>query len=368
MVLSSLSSSSSSSSPIVYSLTLFVSLFLLFIFAPQILLPLRNRHRQPLISAQGELDDLRLFREATTRGGSSKISHLGTINPKPKIAFLFLTNSDLVFAPLWQRFFESSANDGLFNVYVHVDPSTKISTPEWLIKANFIPARATARASPTLISAARRLMANAIIDDPFNLYFALVSQHCIPLHSFKFVYTSLFGNPSSASKAFLTQRSHKSYIEILSDAPFLHNRYVARGDGSLLPEIPYDKFRVGSQFFVLAKRHALLVLKERKLWRKFKLPCLDLDSCYPEEHYFPTLLSMEDPKGSSHYTLTRVNWTDSVDGHPHMYHSSEISPELIHTLRKSNSSSHYSYFFARKFSPDCLKPLMEIANDVIFRD
>ncbi|KAE8671861.1 DNAJ protein [Hibiscus syriacus] len=135
----------------------------------------------------------------------------------------------------------------------------------------------------------------------------------------------------------------------------------------MLPEILYNKFRVGSQFFVLAKQHAFLVLKERKFWRKFKLPCLDLDSCYPEEHYFPTLLSMEDPTGSSHYTLTRVNWTDSVDGHPHTYNSSEISPELVHTLRKSNSSSNYSYYFAQKFSPDCLKPLMEIAND-IFRD
>lgn len=359
-------SSSSLSSPIVYALTLFVSLSFLLLFAPQIL-PL-GKHRQVPISAQDELDDLHLFREAITaassRGGSSKVSHLGTINPKPKIAFLFLTNSDLVFAPLWERFFES--NDGLFNVYIHADPSTKLNPLQWSIKANFIASRRTARASPTLISAARRLFANAIIDDPFNLYFALVSQHCIPLHSFKYVYTSLLGNPSSATKAFLTQRSHQSYIEILSDAPYLHNRYVARGDGMMVPEIPYDEFRVGSQFFVLAKRHALLVLKERKLWKKFKLPCLDLESCYPEEHYFPTLLSMEDPKGSTHYTLTRVNWTDSVDGHPHTYHSPEISPELIHTLRESNSS--YSYFFARKFSPDCLKPLMGIAKDVIFRD
>ncbi|KAE8670641.1 laccase-17-like [Hibiscus syriacus] len=323
---------SSSSSPIVYSLTPFSSLLSLFLFAPHIL-PSGNRHRKPLISLQDELDDLHLFHEAvsmataTSHGGSSKISHLGTINPKPKIVFLFLTSSDLVFAPLWQRFFESS-NDDLFNVYIHADPVTKLSSPEWLIKANIIPAKTTARASPTLISAARRVMANAIIDDLFNLYFAL------------------------------------SYIEILSEAPYLHNRYVARGDGMLLPEIPYDKFRVGSQFFVLAKRHVLLVLRERKLWRKFKLPCLDLDSCYPEEHYFPTLLSMADPKGSSHYTLTRVNWTDRADGHPHTYHS----PELIHTLRKSNSSSNYSYFFARKFSPDCLKPLLEIADDVIFRD
>ncbi|XVF24611.1 hypothetical protein REPUB_Repub13aG0142200 [Reevesia pubescens] len=357
----------SSSSPFVYSLTLFLSLFLLFVFAPQILPFRKQQQQQSQISVQDELDDLHLFQEATLASspGFSKMSHLSTTNPKPKIAFLFLTNSDLVFAPLWQRFFQG--NDHLFNVYVHTDLSSKLSTPEWSVKANFIKARRTERASPTLISAARRLLANAIIDDPFNLYFALLSQHCIPLHSFQYVYTSLLGNnPNAASKAFLTQSSHKSYIEILSNVPHLHNRYVARGKDVMLPEISFNQFRVGSQFFVLAKRHALLVLKERKLWRKFKLPCLDLDSCYPEEHYFPTLLSMQDPKGCSHYTLTRVNWTDSVDGHPHTYHAPEVSPHLLHTLRKSNSS--YSYFFARKFSPDCLTPLMSIAEDVIFRD
>lgn len=91
-----------------------------------------------------------------------------------------------------------------------------------------------------------------------------------------------------------------------------------------------------------------------------------MDSCYPEEHYFSTLLSMEDLKGCTQYTLTRVNWMDSTNGHPHTYQPAEISPELIYKLRQSNST--YSYLFARKFSPDCLKPLMDIADTVIFRD
>lgn len=134
----------------------------------------------------------------------------------------------------------------------------------------------------------------------------------------------------------------------------------------MTPEVSFDQFRVGSQFFTLTRRHALKVIEDRRLWRKFKLPCINVESCYPEEHYFPTLLSLADPEGCSKYTLTRVNWTDSVDGHPHTYHPPEVSPELIHRLRVSNSS--YSYMFARKFSPDCLNPLMEIADSVIFKD
>ena len=45
----------------------------------------------------------------------------------------------------------------------------------------------------------------------------------------------------------------------------------------------------------------------------------------------------------------------------------EVSPELILRLRESNSSS-YVYLFARKFAPECLTPLMEIADDVILRE
>ncbi|EOA24301.1 hypothetical protein CARUB_v10017541mg [Capsella rubella] len=346
------------SSTLVYSLSLFLStslLFFILFLSPHILLSSSN-----LISTADDLDDISLYHRAAV--SSSNINNRRLISlsssspPPPKIAFLFLTNSDLTFLPLWESFFQG--HQDLYNVYIHADPTTPVSPLRDFssINAKFIPAKRTARASPTLISAERRLLANAIIDDPNNLYFALISQHCIPLHSFSYIHNHLFSAKSN----------HQSFIEILSDEPFLPKRYSARGEDAMLPEIRYQDFRVGSQFFVLAKRHALMVIKERKLWRKFKLPCLDVESCYPEEHYFPTLLSLKDPKGCSHFTLTRVNWTGSVGGHPHTYGASEVSPQLIRSLRRSNSS--LDYFFARKFSPESLQPLMEIADAVIFRD
>nr|DAD36615.1 TPA_asm: hypothetical protein HUJ06_007256 [Nelumbo nucifera] len=100
----------------------------------------------------------------------------------------------------------------------------------------------------------------------------------------------------------------------------------------MMPEIPFEQFRVGSQFFMLTRRHALLGIRDCKLWQKFRLPCLKTESCYPEEHYFPTLLSMEDLKGCSHFMLTRVNWTGSTGGHSHTYRPTEVSPELIYKL------------------------------------
>ncbi|MFS7889871.1 putative glycosyl transferase, family 14 [Helianthus anomalus] len=366
--------------PFVLLFALLLTLPLIILFAPHILPPKRLT-----ISISDESDDLALFWRAvsSTRHRPGSVQRIGSTNAKPKIAFLFLTNTDLHFAPIWQLFFNpaKSSRRKLYNIYVHADPDSNVKSPGGVFENRFIPAKKTQRSSPTLISAARRLLANAVLDDPLNSYFALVSQNCIPLHSFSYVYNTLFqSQPSKPSRLSFTEPrrpsrlslteprrpSRLSYIEVLSEEPQLWDRYIARGKNVMLPEIPFDKFRIGSQFYILTRTHALTVINDRKLWKKFRLPCLNVDSCYPEEHYFPTLLSMEDPKGVSEYTLTNVNWTGSVDGHPYMYSPAEVSPELIRRLRVSNSS--FSYLFGRKFSPECVMPLMKIAEKVIFRD
>ncbi|XP_021715654.1 uncharacterized protein LOC110683558 [Chenopodium quinoa] len=349
--------------------SLILSLPMFYFFAPHFLSP---HPRQLPIPRPDELEDLSLFNRAISSSFSSpsssstfSFSRLGSHNPTLKIAFLFLTHTDLFFSPLWDRFFNTSSPK-LFNIYVHADPDSHLKDPGGFFDARFIPSKHTERSSATLISAAKRLMATAILDDPLNFYFALVSQSCIPLHSFDYVYKTLLGGGSKGNAFGFRHVRHKSFIEILDNETILPSRYVARGKNVMMPEVPFDQFRVGSQFFVLTKKHALMVLKDRKLWRKFRLPCYKTESCYPEEHYFPTLLNMKDPNGCTQYTLTRVNWTDSVNGHPHMYRPPEVSPELIYTLRQSNYT--HDYLFARKFSPDCLKPLMEMADTVIFND
>ncbi|XP_031373704.1 glycosyltransferase BC10-like isoform X1 [Punica granatum] len=401
------------SSPLVVCFALFLSLPVVYLFSSSILpskaaAPVPS---SPLIlpsaAASDELDDLSLFRRAATPAGRPpKCNRLGLKKPRPKIAFLFLTNSDLTFAPLWERFFKG--HDHLYNIYIHADPAMKSSntnsssrtstassgkrvrltgsrkhsnhlllswparsiwdsgyrSPGGVFDGRFIVSKRTERATPALIAAARRLLASALLDDPANFYFALVSQHCIPLHSFSFMYKTLFGNSLEAVQAYINPSKFPSFIEILSDEPNLYERYTARGEDVMLPEVPFEQFRVGSQFFMLTRRHSLLAIKDRKLWRKFRLPCLNKESCYPEEHYFPTLLSMADPKGCGHYTLTRVNWTGSFDGHPHLYGPDEISPDLVYQLRESDLG--YSHFFARKFSPESLRPLMDMADDIIF--
>ncbi|EES17420.1 hypothetical protein BDA96_08G192800 [Sorghum bicolor] len=358
-------------SPYVLSLLLLVlSVPAVFLLAPRLIPP----RTLPAIPDADETEDLALFRRAvllsaapsktgpaSASASTSRFFGAAHRQRKQKVAFLFLTNSDLVFAPLWEKFF--AGHHDLLNVYVHADPSAALLLPPTpSFRGRIIGGKATARASATLISAARRLLATALLDDPANHFFALLSQSCVPLMPFPALYRTLAADNAGP------RGRHRSFIEILDAEPTLHDRYYARGDDVMLPEVPYESFRVGSQFFVLTRRHAVMVVRDRRLWNKFKLPCLVKRkfSCYPEEHYFPTLLDMQDPAGCTKFTLTRVNWTDSFDGHPHTYQPEEVSPELIRDLRKSNGT--YSHMFARKFAPGCLAPLMEIADSVILRD
>lgn len=287
-----------------------------------------------------------------------------------KIAFMFLTTTPLAFAPLWESYFNQTPKN-LFNIYVHADPTFRYDPPFSGVFSNrLIPSKPTARYSPTLTSAARRLLARALIHDRSNYMFVLLSASCIPLHSFNFTYRTLVN-------------SRKSFIEILNNEVGSYDRWAARGDQAMLPTVRLEDFRIGSQFWALTRKHARLVVGDRKLWPKFNLPCLRWDTCYPEENYFPTLLGMWDPKGCVHATLTHVDWKGRHDGHPRTYEAAEVCPELIQALRRDrprygNDSGNGQnngrrrrrdpFLFARKFAPDALQPLMGIADGVIFRD
>ncbi|KAG6388089.1 hypothetical protein SASPL_153286 [Salvia splendens] len=296
--------------------------------------------------------------------------------PVKKLAFMFLATTSLPHAPLWERFFSRAAAER-YNIYIHA--ADNFTAPSAGAFANrTIPSRPTRRNTPTLIAAARRLLAHALLDDGANAMFALLSPSCVPLHSFSYTYRIL-------------TKSRRSFVEILSNEPGAWERWAARGEHAMLPEVGFGDFRIGSQFWAVKRKHARVIVRDKRLWSKFQLACLRDDTCYPEEHYFPTLLSMVDPRGCTPCTLTHVDWRGSRGGHPRTYVADEVRPELIRALRgsrprygdeevrsdSSNSSvtvvverrrRHDPFLFARKFSPGALHRLLEIANDVIFKD
>ncbi|KAF2287231.1 hypothetical protein GH714_039400 [Hevea brasiliensis] len=296
------------------------------------------------------------------------------VNPRPihpkKMAFMFLTTSPLHFAPLWELYFNQTPKQ-LFNIYIHADPSFNYQPPfSGVFAHRVIHSKLTQRFTPTLTSAARRLLAHALLDDPSNSMFALLSASCIPLHSFNFTYEIL-------------TRSKRSFIEILKEEIFTYDRWSARGEEAMLPEVKLEDFRIGSQFWVLTRKHARLVVGDQRIWAKFNRTCVRMDTCYPEENYFPTLINMRDPLGATSATLTHVDWRGCLEGHPRMYEASEVGPDLIRELRNSRPRYGYDgingtdlvvkrrkdpFLFARKFSPESLQPLMSIAKEAILKE
>ncbi|KAK3043736.1 hypothetical protein RJ639_001932 [Escallonia herrerae] len=301
---------------------------------------------------------------------AARVNPSPPVSPNKKLAFMFLTATPLPLAPLWQLFFNNTPKT-LYNIYIHADPTFHYDPPfTGVFASRVVPSKPTLRFSPTLISAARRLISHALLHDASNYMFALLSPSCIPLHPFNFAYKTLV-------------RSNKSFIEILKNEAGAYDRWAARGADVMLPEVPLDSFRIGSQFFILTRRHARTVVADRRLWSKFRLPCVDRSTCYPEEHYFATLLSTVDPRGCVPATLTHVDWRGRHDGHPRTYGAAEAGPGLIVALRgarprygddgtngsdSSVTKRRDPFLFARKFSADSVGPLLDIANDVIFKD
>lgn len=288
-----------------------------------------------------------------------------------KVAFMYITTTPLPFAPMWEMFFNGSSSKALYNVYIHADPTRDYDPGFSGVFANrVIHSKRSERYTPTLAAAARRLLAHALLDDPQNYIFALFSPSCVPIRSFDFTYKTLVS-------------SRKSFIEILKDEPWQFERWAARGDDAMLPEVKLEDFRIGSQFWALTRRHARLVARDRRIWEKFNKTCVREDTCYPEENYFPTLVNMRDPRGCVPATLTHVDWTVNDGGHPRMYEAEEVVPELIVRLRKTRprygedgvNGSDWSvskrsdpFLFARKFSPEALEPLLGMARSVLFND
>lgn len=80
----------------------------------------------------------------------------------------------------------------------------------------------------------------------------------------------------------------------------------------------------------------------------------------PDEPYFPKPLSMADPAGG---TCSPESPGPAAPGDiPHVRRGGGRAPRLLNGLRASNLGRPH------KFAPDCLGPLLAIADAVIFED
>ncbi|KAF3438581.1 hypothetical protein FNV43_RR21344 [Rhamnella rubrinervis] len=298
------------------------------------------------------LEDKELFWRATLVPMVEEIPY----NPAPKVAFLFLTKGPIPLAPIWELFF--NGHEGLYSIYVHPHPSYNHSnTPQnSVFHGRRIPSKAVEWGRPTMIDAERRLLASALLDFT-NLRFVLLSETCIPLFNFTTIYNYLINARHSFTAS--------------GDDPRKEGR--GRYNPEMSPSITISDWRKGSQWFEVNRKLAIGIVSDSKYYPVFEKHCSP--PCYMDEHYIPTVINILAPEENSNRSVTWVDWS-KIGPHPGRFGRSSVSVELVNQIRfggncssyiNSNGSSTSSicFLFARKFMPDTLQPLLQIALSVL---
>ncbi|XP_057483824.1 glycosyltransferase BC10-like, partial [Actinidia eriantha] len=105
----------------------------------------------------------------------------------------------------------------------------------------------------SMILAERILLKHALLD-PFNERFLFLSDSCIPLYNFSYIYDYIM----SAST---------SFVDNFADTK--EGCYNPKID----PLIPIHNWRKGSQWLVLIRKHAEVMVKDETVFPMFQLHC-----------------------------------------------------------------------------------------------
>ncbi|CAM0879047.1 unnamed protein product [Alopecurus aequalis] len=269
----------------------------------------------------------------------------------PKIAFLFLVTRDLPLRPLWEKFF--AGHQGLYSIYVHARPDYAGSPPtDSLFYGRMIPSQNTTWGTMNLVDAERRLLGNALLDLA-NTRFVLLSESCVPLLGFQAVYAHI-----TASKASFVE-SYDRPVGRLRHVRFFTNHGIS-----------LEQWRKGSQWFEMRRDLAIEFVADAWYINLFKG---GHGKNNMEEHYLPTLVTLLGwGARSQNRTLTNADWSHGGGAHPLKYWARDVTVELIERVRKGEGNCGYNggvadfcYLFARKFSPETLGKLLELAPKVM---
>ncbi|XP_062178628.1 glycosyltransferase BC10-like isoform X1 [Phragmites australis] len=284
----------------------------------------------------------------------------------PKIAFMFLTPSSLPFEKLWEKFF--MGHEDRYTIYVHASRDRPIHTSP-IFTGRDIRSEKVIWGTISMVDAEKRLLAHALHDSE-NQHFVLLSESCVPLHNFDYIYSYLM-------------ETNVSFVDCFDD-PGPHG--AGRYSEHMLPEIVKRDWRKGAQWFTVKRQHAVLILADALYYGKFKHYCKpgnEWHNCYSDEHYLPTLFNMADPTGIANWSVTHVDWSEGK-WHPKAYRAVDTSFELLKNISSIDEIIHVTsnakhvvmrrpcmwngmkrpcYLFARKFYPEALDNLMNIFSN-----
>ncbi|KAL9330701.1 hypothetical protein ACSQ67_000311 [Phaseolus vulgaris] len=268
----------------------------------------------------------------------------------PKIAFMFLTKGPMPLAPLWERFLKG--HEKLFSIYIHSLPSYQPQfPPSSVFYGRQIPSQVSEWGRMSMCDAERRLLANALLDFS-NEWFILLSESCIPIYNFSFIYHYIM-------------KSKHSFVGAFDDpGPFGRGRY----NENMAPLVNITKWRKGSQWFEVNRKLAITIVEDSTFHPIFEQYCRP--ACYVDEHYFPTMLTIQAANVLANRSITWVDWSRG-GAHPATFGRNDINEEFFNRVRGghrclyNNRNSSVCVLFARKFAPSALEPLLHMVDSKV---
>lgn len=274
----------------------------------------------------------------------------------PKVAFLFILRQKIPLEPLWERFFKG-VDEEQYSIYTHPSWWTDEFPETSLFHNRSVATKPVSRFDISLVDVVRRLLAFALLDrGRANMWFVLVSEACLPVRSFPFVYDYFMNSSTSFVEAFSPHKRFKRW--------------------KTEPLFKMQDLRKGELWMAMHRRHAGMVVGDVTFYRKFKADCRN--DCVLDEQYVQTLLHTLDPQGIANRSVTYADWSDpNHGGSPRLHNATLINSTLFEKIqtRRLNldgqymdSSDDYNhtmqsciyngvpdspcFLFARKFSGD----------------
>lgn len=282
---------------------------------------------------------------------------------KPKIAFLFIARNRLPLEMVWDKFFKGE--ESRFSIYVHSRPGFLFSKGTtrsiYFLDRQVNDSIQVDWGGASMIEAERILLRHALAD-PFNDRFVFLSDSCIPLYNFSYTYNYIMSTSTSFVDSFADTRE-------------------GRYNPKMAPVIPVHNWRKGSQWAVLTRKHAEIVVNDTtvfpmfqqhckrkslpEFWREHSFPAdpSKEHNCIPDEHYVQTLLAQEGLEGElTRRSLTYSSWdlSSSKDHerrgwHPATYKYVDATPLLIQSIKEIDNI-YYETEHRREWCSDKGKP------------
>ncbi|XP_022963443.1 uncharacterized protein LOC111463645 isoform X2 [Cucurbita moschata] len=303
----------------------------------------------------------------TMQSQYGRVMMLASLRPQsvqePKIAFLFIARNRLPLDIVWDTFFQEGENK--FSIFVHSRPGflfNKATTRSiYFLNRQVNDSIQVDWGEASMIEAERILLRHALTDTS-NQRFIFLSDSCIPLYNFSYTYDYVMSTSTS-------------FVDSFADSK--EGRYNPKMD----PVIPVRNWRKGSQWVVLTRKHAEVVVKDNTVFPMFQQHCKRKSlpefwrdhpfpsdgskehNCIPDEHYVQTLLAQEGLEEElTRRSLTYSAWDlshsrdhERRNWHPVTYKFSDATLDLIQSI-KGIDNIYYETEYRREWCTSKGKP------------